>query len=79
LFHLHPIECFTHFEGGDLNSVPTVVPRTVRPTINKPRSNWNNVVASRDPAMMELTTSNSCAYEIEGISMERQLSRGWSS
>ena len=68
--------CSAHFEGGEktyLNNVPTIMPKTVRMTINKPRSTRNSVIASRDPAMMELTTSNGCAYEIEGVSMEQKL------
>ena len=68
--------CSAHFEGGKktyLNNVPTIVPKTVKPTINKPRSTRNSATTPRDPAVMEWRTSNCCAYEIEGISTEQQL------
>ena len=68
--------CSAHFEGGKktyLNNVPTVVPKTVKPTINKPRNTRNSATTQRDPAVMEWRTSNCCAYENEGISTEQLL------
>ncbi len=68
--------CSAHFEGGKktyMNNIQTVVPKTIRPIKNKPRSTRNSTGALRDPILMEWTNEIVDEGEIAQVSVEQQL------
>ncbi len=66
--------CSAHFEGGKktyISNIPTVIPKTIRPTKYKPRSTRNSTGALRDPIVMEWTNEIIVEGEIAQVSVEQ--------